>query len=261
MIRFDDQSPMSSAADAWAESVLIKSDKYRNKKNSNFFQYGTDKEQRIYTLPKQININNIFLFNIHGGAWEFGYPEWMLFTYEYFKNYNLNLVVPGYRLAPKSKFKEQIEDINNSINFIKKQYGENINIILAGHSAGAHLAYYASKHHQVNGLILSSGVYDLTQYTKKYVDQITSKRFSSKSISPVFDNEKIKTPILLTYTELEEQIYIDQSKDFYSKIKDNNNKNMKHVFKGIDHYHEPNAMNKNNKSWDKTFNDWLQNLA
>ena len=36
---------------------------------------------------------------------------------------------------------------------------------------------------------------------------------------------------------------------------------MKHVFKGIDHYHEPNAMNKNNKSWDKTFNDWLQNLA
>ena len=261
MIRFDDQPPMSSAADAWAESVLIKSDKYRNKKISIFLQYGTFKEQRIYTLPKQININNIFLFNIHGGAWEFGYPEWMLFTYEYFKNYNLNLVVPGYRLAPKSKFKEQIEDINNSINFIKKQYGENINIILAGHSAGAHLAYYASKHHQVNGLILSSGVYDLTQYTKKYVDQITSKRFSSKSISPVFDNEKIKTPILLTYTELEEQIYIDQSKDFYSKIKDNNNNNMKHVFKGIDHYHEPNAMNKNNKSWDKTFNDWLQNLA
>ena len=77
MIRFDDQPPMSSAADAWAESVLIKSDKYRNKKISNFFQYGTDKEQRIYTLPKQININNIFLFNIHGGAWEFGYPEWM----------------------------------------------------------------------------------------------------------------------------------------------------------------------------------------
>ena len=77
----------------------------------------------------------------------------------------------------------------------------------------------------------------------------------------LFDNEKIKTPILLTYTELEEQIYIDQSKDFYSKIKDNNHNNMTHIFKGIDHYHEPNAMNKNNKSWDKTFNDWLQNLA
>ena len=107
----------------------------------------------------------------------------MLFTYEYFKNYNLNVIVPGYRLAPKSKFKEQIEDINNSINFIKKQYGENIDIILAGHSAGAHLAYYASKHNHINGLILSSGVYDLTKYTKKYVDQITSKRFSSKSIS------------------------------------------------------------------------------
>ena len=106
MIKFDDQPPMSPAADAWAESVLIKSDKYRKGKYSNFFQYGTDKAQRIYAFPKQIDINNIFLFNIHGGAWEFGYPEWMLFTYEYFKNYNLNMVVPGYRLAPKSKFKE-----------------------------------------------------------------------------------------------------------------------------------------------------------
>ena len=43
MIKFDDQPPMSPAADAWAESVLIKSDKYKNKKISNFFQYGPDK--------------------------------------------------------------------------------------------------------------------------------------------------------------------------------------------------------------------------
>ena len=261
MIRFDDQPPMSPAADKWAESVLNKSEKFRDQTFSNLFQYGPNLSQRIYTLPRIINIDHIFLFYIHGGAWEFGYPEWMLFTYEYFKNYNLNLVVPGYRLAPKSKFKEQIEDINNSINFIKKQYGENLNIILAGHSAGAHLAYYARKYHQVNGLILSSGVYDLTKYTKKYVDQITSKNIPSKSISPIYDNEEIKTPILLTYTELEEQIYIDQSKDFYSKIKDNNSKNMIYTFKNVDHYHEPNAMNKNNQSWDKTFSNWLQKLA
>ena len=88
MIRFDDQSPMSPAADKWGESVLIKSDKFRDEKISNFFKYGPDKSHRIYVLPRKININNTFLFNIHGGAWEFGYPEWMLFTYEYFKNYN-----------------------------------------------------------------------------------------------------------------------------------------------------------------------------
>ena len=110
-------------------------------------------------------------------------------------------------------------------------------------------------------MILSSGVYDLTKYTKKYVDQINSKKFSSKSISPIYDNEEIKTPVLLTYTELEEQIYIDQSKDFYSKIKDNNNRNTIYAFKKVDHYHEPNAMNKKNVSWDKTFSDWLQKLA
>ena len=62
MIKFDDQPPMSSAADAWAESVLIKSDKYRKGKYSNFFQYGPDKAQRIYAFPKQIDIKNIFLF-------------------------------------------------------------------------------------------------------------------------------------------------------------------------------------------------------
>ena len=110
-------------------------------------------------------------------------------------------------------------------------------------------------------MILSSGVYDLTKYTKKYVEQIITKNISSKTISPIYDNEEIKIPILLTYAELEEQIYIDQSKEFYSKIKDNNNRNMVYTFKEVDHYHEPNAMNKKNVSWDKTFSKWLQKLA
>jgi len=77
----------------------------------------------------------------------------------------------------------------------------------------------------------------------------------------MYDDEEIKTPILLTYTEIEEQIYKDQSKDFYSKIKNNNINNLIYKFKEVDHYHEPNAMNKNNHSWDKTFSNWLQKLA
>ena len=37
MIRFDDQPPMSPAADEWANSALEKSEKYIDKKISNLF--------------------------------------------------------------------------------------------------------------------------------------------------------------------------------------------------------------------------------
>lgn len=260
MIRFDDQLPMSPAADEWANSALNKSEKYRDNKVSNLSYYGKNKYQRLYELPKKISKENIFLFYIHGGAWEFGYPEWVLFTYDYFKNYKINLIAPGYRLSPQFKFVDQLEDIKNSINYIKKKYGNDIKIVISGHSAGAHLAYYASKEIEVNGVILSSGVYDLTTYTKKYVDQITDNKFTAKLISPIFDSYDLTIPALLTYSLDEENIYISQSEDFYNKIKDKNKKNKKFIFNNIDHYHELNAMNKNNIDWDNIFSEWLNSL-
>jgi acetyl esterase/lipase len=260
MIRFDDQPPMSPAADEWANSALEKSEKYIDKKISKLSYYGENKHQRIYELPKNISKQNIFIFYIHGGAWEFGYPEWVLFTYDYFKNYNINLIAPGYRLSPKFKFVDQIKDITDSINFIKKKYGEEIKIVISGHSAGAHLAYYASKEIKVNGLMLSSGVYDLTTYTKKYVEQITDSAFTAKSISPIFDSYNTNTPILLTYSSAEEKVYITQSENFYNKIKNKNIKNKNFIFNNTDHYHELNAMNKNNLDWDNIFCEWLNSL-
>ena len=260
MIRFDDQPPMSLAADKWANSALKKSEKYRDKDASNLSYYGKNKHQRLYELPKIINKENIFLFYIHGGAWEFGYPEWVLFTFDYFKNYEINLIAPGYRLSPQFKFVDQLEDIKNSINYIKKKYGNDIKIVISGHSAGAHLAYYASKEIKVNGLMLSSGVYDLTAYAKKYVDQITDNKFTAKLISPIFDSYDLTIPVLLTYSSDEEKVYINQSEDFYNKIKDKNKKNKKFIFNNIDHYHELNAMNKNNIAWDNIYSEWFNSL-
>ena len=163
-------------------------------------------------------------------------------------------------MSPQFKFVDQLEDIKNSINYIKKKYGNDIKIVISGHSAGAHLAYYASKEIEVNGVILSSGVYDLTTYTKKYVDQITDNKFTAKLISPIFDSYDLTIPALLTYSLDEENIYISQSEDFYNKIKDKNKKNKKFIFNNIDHYHELNAMNKNNIDWDNIFSEWLNSL-
>ena len=47
MIRFDDQPPMSPAADKWANSALKKSEKYRDKDASNLSYYGKNKHQRL----------------------------------------------------------------------------------------------------------------------------------------------------------------------------------------------------------------------
>ena len=132
--------------------------------------------------------------------------------------------------------------------------------MISGHSAGAHLAYYASKEIKVNGLMLSSGVYDLTAYAKKYVDQITDNKFTAKLISPIFDSYDLTIPVLLTYSSDEEKVYINQSEDFYNKIKNKNKKNKKFIFNNIDHYHELNAMKKNNIDWDNIYSEWFNSL-
>ncbi|GIT12476.1 MAG: hypothetical protein CM1200mP33_6620 [Chloroflexota bacterium] len=83
MIRFDDQPPMSPAADAWAESVLIKSINIKIKKFPIFLNTA-DKDKEF--IPAKTNNIKIFFYSIFmGGAWEFGYPEWMLFTYDILK--------------------------------------------------------------------------------------------------------------------------------------------------------------------------------
>lgn len=103
------------------------------------------------------------------------------------------------------------------------------NIILIGHSAGAHLiAYWASqnKNEAVKLLVGLEGIYDIPQLAKdwpSYVDWFIKAEFASKKnwqqASPTQLIFKNKTPWLVVHSAKDELVNTKQSTDFAAHLK------------------------------------------
>ncbi|KAI9480400.1 MAG: Alpha/Beta hydrolase protein [Benjaminiella poitrasii] len=103
----------------------------------------------IYTHDNHLDQLKPVLIHIHGGAWTMGnkdifYPYQKLLV----KENDWVVVNIGYRLAPKNPYPTHLKDVKRAIRWIKQNiasFGGNPDfIVLAGDSAGAHLAAMAS---------------------------------------------------------------------------------------------------------------------
>lgn len=111
---------------------------------------------------------------IHGGGWSMGDRRRVQQKPKWFHEQGYAFASIGYRLVPQVTVEEQIEDINKAI-FALRANAKNFNldpdqIILIGHSAGAHLAalvatdpkYLGDAMTAVKGVILLDGAgYDV----------------------------------------------------------------------------------------------------
>lgn len=97
-------------------------------------------------MPKHRKSDDIIVF-IHGGAWDTGNKNEYQFAGLAFNELGYITVVPNYRLYPQVQFPHFIEDIAKAIasipthlNSLNHHQAAPLNIILIGHSAGAHTA-------------------------------------------------------------------------------------------------------------------------
>lgn len=137
-------------------------------------------------MPKKKISKNLYILDIHGGAWMYGKKELNRHFCMHLANGGYSVFNMDYGLAPDYSVKQQIQQIFEALQFIqehKKDYGlENARVCLCGDSAGAHLASLAAcivrdkelqKVYEVNAqgihvaaLLLQHGVYDLTPLKK-----------------------------------------------------------------------------------------------
>lgn len=106
--------------------------------------YGEDPRQQldIYTPTARPMKSAIVVF-VHGGSWADGDKKHYLFVGQAFAEMGYLTVIPNYRLYPQVKFPDFIDDIALAIARLKDLLPQNTcpnerNIILVGHSAGAH---------------------------------------------------------------------------------------------------------------------------
>jgi acetyl esterase/lipase len=129
-----------------------------------------------------------------------------------------------YRLAPEGQWPAGAEDVGAAVRWvignIAKFDGDPSKTILFGHSAGAtHAGTYAAmpQFHGPNGiglagLILTSGIYDLTTFplTDNYRAYIGDDASLYAERSPINGLKRLGIPSMLVYAELDPQPFIPQ---------------------------------------------------
>jgi len=143
---------------------------------------GRADEQLDLYLPQIINEKPVpcALF-LHGGFWQEGSKDGAGFPAENFTQHGWAFAAVGYGLTPKVRLSNIVEQIDRCVHFLHRdapRWGiDPASIVIAGHSAGAHLAACMIADVLENdtadclaGAVLISGVYDLGPIARSYVN-------------------------------------------------------------------------------------------
>lgn len=107
------------------------------------------------------------LIFIHGGYWAAGTRKDCLTPARCALNNEYAFASVGYGLSTEGRtLTETVEDVVNGVDFILKLYPNVSNVLVGGHSAGAHLAMNAVarlRNPRIRGLLLFSGCYFLEE--------------------------------------------------------------------------------------------------
>ncbi|MGC1506704.1 MAG: alpha/beta hydrolase [Sulfitobacter sp.] len=121
---------------------------------------------------------------IHGGFWQEGDKTVSGFAAPTFAALGWASISLGYTLTPDVSLTELTEEIHEGLQYIA-DHGARLgidteNVILAGHSAGGHLAATVicdllgrGAHQLIRGAVLISGVFELAPIAQSYVNDLT----------------------------------------------------------------------------------------
>ena len=106
--------------------------------------YGKEKEQYFLCYEPKRKKSNTVIFWVHGGGWNSGSPSSFDHVGQRVASEGYVMISAGYRLSPKNKYPSQIKDVcdcfNASVSYLNERNIDTSCIIVAGPSAGAHLA-------------------------------------------------------------------------------------------------------------------------
>jgi arylformamidase len=145
----DAQMPMPfAAAELYAQQVMGWARDMASRPEAMDIQldqsYGAQRLQCFDVFSPKAAHNAPVLVFWHGGGWTNGYRHYVHFMAPHVTRLGFVLVAPSYRLAPAVRFPAAIDDAIACASFLAQHAGRyggsGQNMVLSGHSAGAHLA-------------------------------------------------------------------------------------------------------------------------
>lgn len=119
--------------------------------------YGLDRAQRldVYAPPGAKDLPILLFF--HGGAWISGHLGWLRFMAPIVTALPAIFVAGTYRLAPRCRWPAPYEDVRAALEHVREHArdfgGDPARIVIAGHSAGGHLASLLALKNRSAGLL------------------------------------------------------------------------------------------------------------
>lgn len=135
-------------------------------------RYGPDERNRIdYFAARR---DGPVLAFIHGGYWQNRAKELFAFVAEGPLAWGINVALIGYTLAPQKRLDGIVAEIQEALGWLKESIpvlgGDANRLLVAGWSAGGHLAAMAMSHPAVKGGLAISGIFDLEPMRLSYVN-------------------------------------------------------------------------------------------
>lgn len=201
--------------------------------------FGGDKAQYfLYYEPGEAVSDKVIVW-VHGGGWNAGSPAFFDYVGQCAAGQGYRFVSLGYRLSPKHKYPCQIEDVcagyNAALRYLEAQDIETSRVIVAGPSAGAHLASimcysteaqrrYGVDISNVIGFIGSGGPYsfrdDQSWTLRLLLNQLFEKGCDRRSGEPVSLMEGNGIPMLLIQSRHDGVIGYACAEDFAGKARE-----------------------------------------
>lgn len=204
-------------------------------------RFGADEHQYVLVMKPAAGSEarrNIIYF-IHGGGWIVGSPSFFAFVGGFFAKLGFNVIMGGYRHAPKCKYPSQLEDVCMGLAAgmkVLKQQGEAAHrVIVAGQSAGAQLAGLLVLDAEnvlkkgidpgiFSAMILISGPMDFSTCDAKQIRLSLHGFLSSGKDYTVADpirlvRENTRLPVLCIHGSKDPIVDTKNSINFYNKIK------------------------------------------
>ncbi len=201
--------------------------------------YGKNKDQYLlYYEPDKIVDNKIIVW-VHGGGWNAGNPRFFDFVGQCVCARGYRFFSLGYRLSPKHKYPAQIKDVceayNCAVSYLKEKGIDASRIIVAGPSAGAHLASimcycrrvrekYDVDVSNIIGFIGSGGPYSFRKdqgLTIKLLEgQLFNKGYNRRNGEPVALMGKSHIPMLLIQSKHDGLVEYACAEDFAKRAEE-----------------------------------------
>jgi acetyl esterase/lipase len=178
-------------------NIYLRNNAYKQIKSSTISYNQQYRQNALIFIPSVKTENyNKFIFFIHGGGWNKGSPALFRFIGLHFASLGYVTAMPGYRHTPKFSYPDQVHDIMQAYCAVKQfLISKKIfytKIIIAGKSAGAHLAalllfhtkyriQYNLNDESANAFISLSGPLQLDECKNNRIQRLINKFLINES--------------------------------------------------------------------------------